>query len=519
MNRKRRILDNLHGLIYLTELEYKLVQTKHFQRLRHIKQLGVAELVFPGASHTRFSHSLGVLELTDKIYSMLSKHSSNYPNLERDRRVMRVAALLHDIGHYPLSHTLEAAYQKFYDYENEGSSKEDESEVNGNHKDLSKYFTKTKKVKQNEANIKDPMNHEELSKFIIEQNVDIFNILKNELDTYDIQDIKRSIIGAETVSQPYLIQLLHSDLDADNLDYCLRDSHGAGIQYGKYDINYLLDNVRLFEKDSSFVLCFKERAIHTIEHFLLARHFYYLQILYHKRRLFFEEAAKRFAIESIKIGWLPKPSQYRTIISTQQGLKFTDHFFGSLCHKAYNNQKYSFNEKSPCSSTDKMKIFAKILIEAISLPSNRIYSNKIIQELPSCLRFNHLRDYNEFKDKRDNFYNNLKEQAVGIQTMKSKFLFDEYRFEDNEILTNTFGRFYSKFSVTKTLSEYKFEKFDPKSDKPYIPTDDEFLYESRDPIRIIDKDGNISFLSEDKSSLAYMLARNKIGVYTHFFSE
>ena len=100
-----QILDNVHGFISYTEAEKRIMDTQLFKRLQSIKQLSVVNWVFPGSEHTRFIHSLGVMHIADKMATSLGL---DY----KERKILRLAGLLHDIGHYPLSHVCEAPYRK-----------------------------------------------------------------------------------------------------------------------------------------------------------------------------------------------------------------------------------------------------------------------------------------------------------------------------------------------------------------------------------------------------------------------
>lgn len=102
-----QILDNVHGFIPYTDAEEKIIESLYFKRLQSIKQLSVVNWVFPGSEHTRFIHSLGVMHIADKIAISLGLTC-------QDRKIVRLAGLLHDIGHYPLSHVCEAPYKKAY---------------------------------------------------------------------------------------------------------------------------------------------------------------------------------------------------------------------------------------------------------------------------------------------------------------------------------------------------------------------------------------------------------------------
>ena len=100
-----QILDNVHGFIPYTAAEEQIIESLYFKRLQSIKQLSVVNWVFPGSEHTRFIHSLGVMHIADKIAVSLDL-------TYKERKIVRLAGLLHDIGHYPLSHVCEAPYKK-----------------------------------------------------------------------------------------------------------------------------------------------------------------------------------------------------------------------------------------------------------------------------------------------------------------------------------------------------------------------------------------------------------------------
>ena len=115
-----RIADPVHGTIELSQLEFDLLSTRSFQRLRNVKQLGLAHLVFPGADYSRLSHSLGVNHVTGTILDSLRRNSGTKIK-DKEYELYRLAGLLHDVGHYPYSHTFENAVSTFY----QGSSQPD----------------------------------------------------------------------------------------------------------------------------------------------------------------------------------------------------------------------------------------------------------------------------------------------------------------------------------------------------------------------------------------------------------
>jgi len=178
------IRDSLHGNLQLNEFEVKLIDTPQIQRLRRIKQLGFTYLVYPGANHTRFEHSIGSMYIASKL-----AYSLNLSNEQRE--MLRVCAILHDAGHGPFSHVSEAVLEK---------------------------------------------SHEELtSKLILES--ELSDILSEKFDPREIINL----ISGEGA----LGQIISGDLDVDRMDYLLRDSYYTGVAYGVIDVERLIQNMKL----------------------------------------------------------------------------------------------------------------------------------------------------------------------------------------------------------------------------------------------------------------------------------
>jgi len=251
----KKIFDPIYGLIELNEIENKIIDTPLFQRLRYIKQLGLAHYVYPTVNHTRFSHSLGVFHITAKICSILQQQNSNLFN-DHIIKNLKMAALLHDIGHFPFSHVLEF----------------DENDNSFN--DLPDYFKK---------------NHEVFGKYLIEKSY-LKDIL--EKNDYDIDLIENLIIGSDIGENPILNNIIKWELDADRLDYLIRDSFFSGIKYGPIDLNYLINNYRIYE-DNKLVI--NEKASRSIENFLIARFSLYDRLYTHKTSSFFEFLLKKIS--------------------------------------------------------------------------------------------------------------------------------------------------------------------------------------------------------------------------------
>lgn len=242
-----RIYDELHGYIGLTELESHIIDTPIFQRLRRIKQLSAAWLVYPGALHTRFSHSIGVMHVMGIIAEKLAR-DGYIPG--DDIQLLRIAALLHDIGHYPYSHTLEAYYLKI-----------------------------------------DGPSHEQLARHIILRDPDLSDVISSSsIDPWEIISI---IEGRH--KEPVYNMLLGSDLDADRADYLPRDALHTGVTYGVIDLHRIIDTLTVGE-DGALAVSYK--GLHAVENFYVARMHMYKSVYYHKTIIGYE-ALLRLIVENL----------------------------------------------------------------------------------------------------------------------------------------------------------------------------------------------------------------------------
>lgn len=258
------ITDSIHGDIHLTDLEIRVIDTASFQRLRSLKQLAMAHTVYPTATHTRFSHSVGALGMTIKI---IERARENKVSVTEDlEEVLRLAALLHDVGHYPYSHLMERTDRV----------KLTEEEVEGG-PPVPKAID-VQRVKYPE--------HEEIGKLIVTSQQDLIDVLGGKTKAEEVADTFTRAITAD----PQLSKFIHSSFDIDRCDYLLRDSYATGVPYGHIDINYLLNNVRVSPEK---VVGFSAKALSAIEHFLLARFFMHKVVYYHKTTYALEEACRQ----------------------------------------------------------------------------------------------------------------------------------------------------------------------------------------------------------------------------------
>ncbi len=236
-----RISDPVHGTVGLTKVEKDVVAAPAFQRLRNVKQLGLAGLVYPACDYSRFAHSVGACHVAGRVLSRLT------PDDDVVQRY-RLAALLHDCGHYPFSHAMERA--------------------------VANHSTRTM-VGVGSQPSPSPMTHERVGKELVRCDPD----LTSALTRAGVEPAAITAIFTREAPVDQFANLISSDLDADRIDYLLRTAHHSGLPYGAVDIDYLLDHLRV---DGRGRVCIDERAARTVDHFLLCRFFDYQQVTFHK---------------------------------------------------------------------------------------------------------------------------------------------------------------------------------------------------------------------------------------------
>lgn len=216
------------------------------QRLTRIKQLGHTYIVYPSAAHSRFGHSIGVLNVAGRICNQI-----RLP--KRDRKIVRISALLHDVGHGPFSHVFEKVIEEI---------------------------------------IGDKISHEYIDKLIIENNSELKRILtarerKELLNLLNEQETARS-------------EIISSSLDADKMDYLRRDSYHTGVAYGYFDFERVIRNICVIEDDARQYLGIDEKGKDAIESYRLARYLMYRQVYEHHTRLIADDMflrAMKFALD------------------------------------------------------------------------------------------------------------------------------------------------------------------------------------------------------------------------------
>jgi uncharacterized protein len=264
MTRTWEIRDPIHGFVTLNEWERDIIDHPVFQRLRRIRQLSMTDMVYPGAMHTRFEHSLGVMHVATRMFDhvktrrlqfLKSELNFNEDGLGRDRVLVRLASLLHDIGHAPFSHAAEGLMDK------------------------------------DKATAR-PYKHEHYSAaavaFLMQDVIE--NHPLNQNYRIKAKDIADFLNGESGLGRCLLWRnLVSGQLDADRADYLLRDSHHIGVAYGHYDLNRLTATmtVAIDPETESAVIAIEEGGEHAAEALIIARYMMFTQVYFqHTRRAY-----------------------------------------------------------------------------------------------------------------------------------------------------------------------------------------------------------------------------------------
>jgi len=275
-----KICDPVHGFIRFDALEKELIDSLFFQRLRYLHQMGVAYLVYPGATHTRFEHSLGVMELASRLYdAMMAPYhlDSSLPTPKSAeeilywRRILRLAALCHDMGHLPFSHTAEKALLP-----------------QGGHE------KKTLECIQSQAL------QAIWEKVGPEAEKDIIKLAVSEKEL--------SLLGIREKLSPWekvLSQVITEDnFGADRIDYLIRDAYYTGVGYGHFDYHQLIDSVRILPDKGSISIGIAEDGLQSVESLWIARYLMYARVYHHPKARIFTHHMSRFMVRHYaKVGF------------------------------------------------------------------------------------------------------------------------------------------------------------------------------------------------------------------------
>jgi HD superfamily phosphohydrolase len=235
------IRDPVHGFVRADPLEAALINSRPVQRLRFIHQLGFTFLVFPGAEHSRFGHVIGAMHLAGRVYDALCTKSGGMLTggaAAPERRLTRAAALLHDLGHAPFSHSAEDLFEGGID-------------------------------------------HEEMTRRLL-GSPEIEEIFARHGDGLGTGDVRRLLQGGGTATERLLAKIVSGELDVDKMDYLLRDSLFCGVRYGTFDLERLLDTMLPIRdpETGEWGVGVDEGGVHALEALVMARYYMFTQVYF-----------------------------------------------------------------------------------------------------------------------------------------------------------------------------------------------------------------------------------------------
>jgi len=341
------VRDPVYGFIKFNELEKEIIDHPVFQRLRRVKQLGLTEMVYPGAVHTRFEHSLGVMHLATKMYDVIVGDEENVrilqdrkmyekTGLKRNRQLIRLAALLHDVGHPPFSHAAEDILPKNPDTKKPYKHEDYTVAI------IEKYFKDV--IENHPLNSNYKITAKEVSA-LIEGNP---------------QELKENIFWRVIIS---------SQLDADRGDYLLRDSLHIGVKYGLYDLERLLItfSIGIDPEENEIILGVKEGGWYVAESLIISRYQMFTQVYFHKVRRAYDYILK----EAIKtsLGVLSSPQEIEKFVELDDYILWNimkeknTQWFNYLKNREHLREIFSTNDIPTPKDEKKLEDIMRILKE------------------------------------------------------------------------------------------------------------------------------------------------------------
>lgn len=276
------IRDPIHGSIRVFEDEQRVIDHPFFQRLRQIKQTGFSDLAFPGATHSRYLHSIGAMHLAEAAFdSIFGQHIFQRAGLAQAfRKLVRLAALLHDVGHAPLSHCTEFAMPSVGALHIPC--------LEGVETDPSRRAT-----------------HEDYTIKILTDS-DLTQLIRAQYPMFEPLHVAALVNPAVPCGDDFFVddgvsfrtvlsQIISSELDVDRMDYLKRDSYFAGVSYGNYDYSWIGPRLTFHVTTSNEAhLALDPRAIYAFNDFLISRYHMFLMVYFHHKSVLYEEMLKRY---------------------------------------------------------------------------------------------------------------------------------------------------------------------------------------------------------------------------------
>lgn len=273
------VRDPIHGNIEIEPTERGAIEDPFFQRLRNIKQMGFADLAFPGATHNRYAHSLGAMKLAGDAFDSVFKGVTGpvEESLPVFRHLVRLAALLHDIGHAPFSHVCEFAMPPLRELAIPAMA-----------------GAKPRRATHEDYTVK-IITDSSMAQTLREAGEGAFTPLHVAAlvnPGIKVEDGRFEVGGVDY--RPVLSQLISSELDADRMDYLQRDSLNSGVGYGHFDLDWILTNLTFHvTEDKRAHLALDPRAIYAFDDFMIARYHMFLMVYYHHKSVIYEELLHR----------------------------------------------------------------------------------------------------------------------------------------------------------------------------------------------------------------------------------
>lgn len=381
------IKDPIHGLITFDQnysWASELINSKEFWRLHQIKQLGLAWTVFPSATHTRFVHCIGVFEVARKIVANLEFYESDQSNLEYEKKVVCAAALLHDIGHGPYSHTFEEATN--YNHEKAGVS------------------------------------------IIVDPNSQINQILvKHNINPIDVANVINHQSNKE-----WMHQIISSQIDADRLDYLPRDSHFSGAKYGTLEYEIIFTKLVVYQEK----LYFSKYSWNALENILLSRNAMFQNVYWNKNTITYDILMKKtlkrvfdlyqnnYRFKTSLVVDLLKPWFTNSKWTSEYILRLTDFSFTSMMQQlTYEDDEIVAKLASNWLRNQEFEtILCEITQDQISVDNSNDYFNETI----TFAQHKHIYDFNKpimlygvNETNKEFIIEKLEDRSISIRALKN----------------------------------------------------------------------------------------------------